>query len=47
MFCICDLSASAYAQHIQAHIPQTKQAVLVDIGKECAHIGFSGDEALP
>ena len=33
MFCICDLSASAYAQQILAHIPQTRQAVLLDIGK--------------
>lgn len=34
MFCICDLSASSvYAKQILAHIPQTKQAVLLDIGK--------------
>lgn len=33
MFCICDLSASAYAQQILAHLPQTRQAVLLDIGK--------------
>lgn len=36
MFCICDLSASAYAQQILAHIPQTRQAVLLDIGKNTA-----------
>lgn len=36
-FCICDLSASAYSRQISAHIPQTKQAVLLDMGKGIAN----------
>lgn len=46
VFCVCDLPASAYAQQIQSHIPHTRQAVLLDIGKERAHIDFPGDEVL-
>lgn len=40
IFCICDLSASAYAQQILTHIPQTGQAVLLDIGKSAVNIGL-------
>lgn len=46
MFCICDLSASAYAQQILTHIPQTGQAVLLDIGKSAANTEFPQSEAL-
>lgn len=47
MFCICDLSASAYAQQIQAHIPQTKQAVLLDIGKGKTNVELCGPGRCP
>ena len=46
IFCICDLSASAYAQQILAHLPQTRQAVLLDIGKSAVNIGLPQSEAL-
>lgn len=46
MFCICDLSASAYAQQILTHIPQTGRAVLLDIGKSAVNIGLPQSEAL-
>ena len=47
MFCICDLSVSAYAQQIQAHIPQTKQAVLLDIGKGKSNVELCGPGRCP
>lgn len=46
VFCICDLSTSAYAQQILAHIPQTGRAVLLDIGKSAVNIGLPQSEAL-
>lgn len=46
VFCICDLSASAYAQEILTHIPQTGRAVLLDIGKSAVNIGLPQSEAL-
>lgn len=46
IFCICDLSASAYTQQILAHIPQTGRAILLDIGKSAVNIGFPQSEAL-
>lgn len=46
MFCICDLSASAYAQQIQSHIPHTRQAVLLDIGKGDVIVDFPRAETL-
>lgn len=46
MFCICDLSASAYTQQILTHIPQTGRAVLLDIGKSAVNTGLPQSEAL-
>ena len=46
MFCICDLSASAYTQQILAHIPQAGRAVLLDISKSAVNTGLSQSEAL-
>lgn len=46
MFCICELSASAYAQQILPHIPQAGRAVLLDIGKSAVNIGLPQSEAL-
>ena len=46
IFCLCDLSASAYTQQILAHIPQTGRAILLDIGKSAVNIGPPQSEAL-
>lgn len=46
MFCVCDLSASAYTQQIQSHIPHTRQAVLLDIGKGDVIVDFPRAETL-